>query len=218
MAELNQIQFYDNSIYDIKDAVARQIVLDGSTSPVNLPDNMTIQDLYDKFNLGKLIGIVKDNLFYTLVKVDTYTYNETTYFSLYFENIISNGTVKRIYTTSTVSTATTISIPTPSITYLTLPTRYCTGTLDKTSTGTTFTIPSGYENGQLIFWGRPRGAAYTSTVVPLSEFSTTGSLIQLSDQTGYISYQITKTNNTIKCVLSNQSTSSASIDCVYITP
>lgn len=217
MAELNQIQFYDTNIYDIKDAVARQIVLDGSTNPITLPDNMTVQDLYDKFNLGKLIGIVKDNLFYTLVKFNANTNNETTYFSLYFENITLR-TVTSLNTTSTISTATTLSIPTPSITYLNLPTRYCTGTLDKTSTGTTFTIPSGYENGQLIFWGRPRGAAYTSTVVPLSEFSTTGSLIQLSDQTEYISYQITRTNNTIKCVLSNQSTSSASIDCVYITP
>ena len=164
-----------------------------------------------------MIGLVKDNQFFTLVKVDTYSYSGTTYFSLYFESVLSDRTVKRQYI-STTSTSTTLSVPSASTTYLSLPTRYVTGTLDKTSTGTSFTVPSGYENGQLIFWGRPRGAAHTSTVVPLSEFSTTGLLIQITDQTGYISYQITKTDNTIRCVLSNQSTSSASIDCVYITP
>lgn len=216
MSDIDQIQLRDN-LYDIKDSAARQIILDGSTSPINIPDSLTVQDLYDKFQLGTLIGLVKDNQFFTLVKVDTYSYSGTTYFSLYFESVLSDRTVKRQYI-STTSTSTTLSVPSASTTYLSLPTRYVTGTLDKTSTGTSFTIPSGYENGQLIFWGRPRGAAHTSTVVPLSEFSTTGLLIQITDQTGYISYQITKTDNTIRCVLSNQSTSSASIDAVYITP
>lgn len=213
MAELDKIQVSD-SYYDIKDNLARPLIYDANDSLTVSHEGMTNEEIANRVLQGGFVGINIGATIYQLKSATTYTYNGSTWYSFSFDTFNSSRNIVR-YTTSSISTGTTFTLNGPYTYNMTLPTRYCTGTLSTSSDGTSFTIPTGYENGTLIFIGRPgNGTFYVTTSVPIT---TLPKVIQLANQTNYVAYQITKTNSTIKCVLSNQSATST-VEAVYIRP
>lgn len=211
MADLDKIQVSDK-YYEIKDNLARPLIFnidDGLT--VSL-DEMTVQDIAEMIVQGRYVGLKSGNSLYRGTSASSYSYNSTTFYTLNFETLNASCNIMR-YMTSTASTASSFTLSGPATYNLALPTKYCTGTLDTTSTGTTITIPSGYENGTLIIFGRPGNGNYTSVSVPIAKLP---QVVQLTNQTNYVAYSITKTNNAVKFVLSNQSASST-VDAVYIS-
>lgn len=213
MAELDKIQVSD-SYYDIKDNLARPLIYDANDSLTVSHEGMTNEEIANRVLQGGFVGVNVGATIYQLKSATTYTYNGSTWYSFSFDTFNSSRNIVR-YTTNSISTGTTLTLNGPYTYNMTLPTRYCTGTLSTSSDGTSFTIPTGYENGTLIFIGRPgNGTFYVTTSVPIT---TLPKVIQLANQTNYVAYQITKTNNTIKCVLSNQSATST-VEAVYIRP
>lgn len=213
MAELDKIQVSD-SYYDIKDNLARPLIYDANDSLTVSHEGMTNEEIANRVLQGGFVGVNVGATIYQLKSATTYAYNGSTWYSFSFDTFNSSRNIVR-YTTSSISTGTTLTLNGPFTYNMTLPTRYCTGTLSTSSDGTSFTIPTGYENGTLIFIGRPgNGTFYVTTSVPIT---TLPKVIQLANQTNYVTYQITKTNNTIKCVLSNQSATST-VEAVYIRP
>lgn len=213
MAELDKIQVSD-SYYDIKDNLARPLIYDANDSLTVSHEGMTNEEIANRVLQGGFVGVNIGATIYQLKSATTYTYNDSTWYSFSFDTFNSSRNIVR-YTTSSISTGTTFTLNGPYTHNMILPTRYCTGTLSTSSDGTSFTIPTGYENGTLIFIGRPgNGTFYVTTSVPIT---TLPKVIQLANQTNYAAYQITKTNNTIKCVLSNQSATST-VEAVYIRP
>lgn len=213
MAELDKIQVSD-SYYDIKDNLARPLIYDANDSLTVSHEGMTNEEIANRMFQGGFVGINVGATIYQLKSATTYTYNGSTWYNFSFDTFNSSHNIVR-YTTSSISTGTTFTLNGPYTYNMTLPTRYCTGTLSTSSDGTSFTIPTGYENGTLIFIGRPgNGTFYVTTSIPIT---TLPKVIQLANQTNYVAYQITKTNNTIKCVLSNQSATST-VEAVYIRP
>ncbi len=213
MAELDKIQVSD-SYYDIKDNLARPLIYDANDSLTVSHEGMTNEEIANRVLQGGFVGVNVGATIYQLKSATTYTYNGSTWYNFSFDTFNSSRNIVR-YTTSSISTGTTLTLNGPYTYNMTLPTRYCTGTLSTSSDGTSFTIPTDYENGTLIFIGRPgNGTFYVTTSVPIT---TLPKVIQLTNQTSYVAYQITKTNNTIKCVLSNQSATST-VEAVYIRP
>ena len=213
MAELDKIQVSD-SYYDIKDNLARPLIYDITDGLTVNHEGITNEELANRVLQGGFVGVRSSGVIYQLKSATTYSYSGSTWYTFSFETFNSSRNIVR-WATSSISTGTTFTLNGPYTYNMTLPTRYCTGTLDTSSTGTSFTIPTGYENGTLIFIGRPGNETfYVTTSVPIT---TLPKVIQLANQTNYVAYQITKTDNTIKCVLSNQSATST-VEAVYIRP
>lgn len=213
MAELDKIQVSD-SYYDIKDNLARPLIYDANDSLTVDHAGITNEEIANRVLQGGFVGVNVGAVIYQLKSATTYSYNGSTWYMFSFETFNSSRNIVR-YTTSSISTGTTFILNGPYTYNMTLPTRYCTGTLSTSSDGTSFTIPTGYENGTLIFVGLPgNGSFYVTTSVPIA---TLPKVIQLANQTNYVAYSITKSDSTIKCVLSNQSATST-VDAVYIRP
>lgn len=212
MADLDKIQVSD-SYYDIKDKLARPLVfnIDNGTT-INL-NGMTVADIAERILQGGYVGLQKDGVLYMGTSATSYYSNNVTFYTLNFETLNASRNIVR-YVTSVASTATSFTVNGPTTYNLTLQTSYCTGTLDTSSTGTSITIPSGYESGTLIIFGRPGNGNYTSVSIPITKLP---QIVQLANQTNYVSYSVTKSDDTVKFVLNNQSASST-VDAVYIKP
>lgn len=212
MADLDKIQVSDN-YYDVKDKLARPLVFnidDGLTINLN---GMTVADIAERILQGGYVGLQNNGVLYIGTSATSYYSNNVTFYTLNFETLNTSRNIVR-YVTSVASTATSFTVSGPTTYNLTLQTRYCTGTLDTSSTGTSITIPLGYESGTLIIFGRPGNSNYTSVSIPIAKLP---QIVQLANQTNYVSYSVTKSDNTVKFVLNNQSASST-VDAVYIKP
>lgn len=212
MADLDKIQVSD-IYYDIKDNLARPLVFDISNGLTISLNGMTVADIAERILQGGYVGLRNGGVLYTGTSAVSYYSNNITFYTLNFETLNVSRNIVR-YTTSVASTATSFTVSGPTTYNLTLQTRYCTGTLDTSSTGTSITIPSGYENGTLIIFGRPGNGNYTSVSIPIAKLP---QVVQLANQTNYVAYLVTKSGSTVKFVLNNQSASST-VDAVYIRP
>ena len=212
MADLDKIQVSDN-YYDVKDKLARPLVFnidDGLTINLN---GMTVADIAEKILQGGYVGLKNGGTLYTGTAAVPYTSAGTAFYTLNFETLNQSRNIIR-YVASVAATSTSFTVSGPTTYNISLPTKYCTGTLNTTSTGTSITIPSGYESGTLIIFGRPGNGNYTSASIPVQKLP---QVVQLANQTNYVAYSITKSGSTVKFVLSNQSASST-VDAVYIRP
>lgn len=214
MAQINKIQV-DSNEYDVKDALSRPIILErGSSASVTLPNNLTLQDIYDAYQENKPIFVLYNNRYYHQTNITLSGSNVTLNFLTLIDKQISS------FSGSGATTATTIYFYGPATSYLVQGMKpLITSSLSRT-TNTTVTIPNGYDSGHLTIWGRPNAGntGYLGIDVPLGQLSTTQKAVFIADDSNQINYKITKSGSTLTFTFGSASSTTGVWSAIYISP
>lgn len=215
MAQINKIRV-DSNEYDVKDFFSRPIILDRDANvTVTLPNNMTMQDLFEVYQQGKPVWVKYNNRMYT---AESMYETGGTYISSNFIAAIGNSLT--YFQAMTSKTSTTIVLSNNTTAYLVQGTRSLISSSLSRTTSTTATIPTGYENGTLLVWGRPNAdnTGYLGLDIPLGFLSTTQKKFTITDDTNQINYGITKNGSILTFTFGSASSSSGVWTAVYIMP
>ena len=214
MAQINKIQV-DSNEYDVKDALSRPIILErGSSASVTLPNNLTLQDIYDAYQENRPIFVLYNNRYYHQTGIALSGSNVTfNFLTLIDKQLLS-------FSGSGATSATTIYFYGPTTSYLVqgmIP--LITSSLSRT-TNTTATIPSGYGSGHLTIWGRPKAGntGYLGIDVPIGQLSTTQKTVVIADDSNQINYKITKNGSTLTFTFGSASSTAGVWSAIYISP
>lgn len=214
MAQINKIQV-DSNEYDVKDALSRPIILErGSSASVTLPDNLTLQDIYDAYQENRPIFILYNNRYYHQTNITLSGSNINLYFLALIDKQMS------YFSGSGATTATTVYFYGPTTSYLVQGMKsLITSSLSRTA-NTTATIPNGYESGYLTIWGRPNAGntGYLGIDVPIGQLSTTQKAIVIADDSNQINYKITKSGSTLTFTFGSASSTTGVWSAIYISP
>lgn len=215
MAQINKIQV-DSNEYDVKDAFSRPIILDRDVNvTVTLPDNMTMQDLLEVYQQGKPVWVKYNNRMYA---AESMYKTGGTYISSTFVAAIGNSLT--YFQAMTSETSTTIVLSNNTTVYLVQGTKSLISSSLSRTASTTATIPTGYENGTLLVWGRPNAGntGYLGLDIPIGFLSTTQKKFTITDDTNQINYGITKNGSILTFTFGSASSSSGVWTAVYIMP
>lgn len=214
MAQINKIQV-DSNEYDVKDALSRPIILErGSSASVTLPNNLTLQDIYDAYQENRPIFVLYNNRYYHQTGITLSGSNVTfNFLTLIDKQLLS-------FSGSGATSATTVYFYGPTTSYLVQGMKpLITSSLSRT-TNTTATIPSGYGSGHLTIWGRPKAGntGYLGIDVPIGQLSTTQKAVSIADDSNQINYKITKNGSTLTFTFGSASSTAGVWSAIYISP
>lgn len=214
MAQINKIQV-DSNEYDVKDALSRPIILErGSSASVTLPNNLTLQDIYDAYQENRPIFVLYNNRYYHQTGITLSGSNVTFNFLTLIDKQLSS------FSGSGATSATTIYFYGPTTSYLVQGMKpLITSSLSRT-TNTTATIPDGYSGGHLTIWGRPKAGntGYLGIDVPIGQLSTTQKAVVIADDSNQINYKITKNGSTLTFTFGSASSTAGVWSAIYISP
>lgn len=214
MAQINKIQV-DSNEYDVKDALSRPIILErGSSASVTLPNNLTLQDIYDAYQENRPIFVLYNNRYYHQTGITLSGSNVTLNFLTLIDKQLSS------FSGSGATSATTIYLYGPTTSYLVQGMKpLITSSLSRT-TNTTATIPDGYSSGHLTIWGRPKtgNTGYLGIDVPIGQLSTTQKAVVIADDSNQINYKITKNGSTLTFTFGSASSTAGVWSAIYISP
>lgn len=214
MAQINKIQV-DSNEYDVKDALSRPIILErGSSASVTLPNNLTLQDIYDAYQENRPIFILYNNRYYHQTGITLSGSNVTFNFLTLIDKQLSS------FNGSGTTSATTIHLYGPTTSYLVQGMKpLITSSLSRT-TNTTATIPNGYGGGHLTIWGRPNAGntGYLGIDVPIGQLNTTQKAVLIADDSNQINYKITKNGSTLTFTFGSASSTAGVWSAIYISP
>ena len=214
MAQINKIQV-DSNEYDVKDALSRPIILErGSSASVTLPNNLTLQDIYDAYQENRPIFVLYNNRYYHQTGITLSGSNVTFNFLTLIDKQLSS------FSGSGATSATTVDFYGPTDSYLVQGMKpLITSSLSRT-TNTTATIPNGYNGGHLTIWGRPKAGntGYLGIDVPIGQLSTTQKAVVIADDSNQINYKITKNGSTLTFTFGSASSTAGVWSAIYISP
>lgn len=216
MAQINKIQV-DSNEYDVKDSFSRPIILDRDANvTVTLPDSMTMQDLLEVYQKGKPVWVKYNNRMYVAESI--YRTGGGSYISSTF--VTTYGNALAYIQAMTGETSTTIVLTSMTTTYLVQGTKSLISSSLSRTASTTATIPTGYENGTLLVWGRPNGGTtgYIGLDIPLGVLSSTQKKFTLADDSNQINYSITKSGSVLTFTFGSASSTTGVWTAVYIMP
>lgn len=214
MAQINKIQV-DSNEYNVKDALSRPIILErGSSASVTLPNNLTLQDIYDAYQENRPIFVLYNNRYYHQTDITLSGSNITFNFLTLIDKQLSS------FSGSGATSATTVYFYGPTTSYLVQGMKpLITSSLSRT-TNTTATIPDGYGSGHLTIWGRPKAGntGYLGIDVPIGQLSTTQKAVVIADDSNQINYKITKNGSTLTFTFGSASSTAGVWSAIYISP